>query len=200
MTKSKKTKSKKETKMNESKDAITKNMLIGEVVTKHPETIHLLLEEGIHCVGCGAANMETLEEGLSVHGKSDKEITDIIKEMNKIVAHKNPANPNTINITDAAAKKIKELLKNEKKEGFALRIEIVSGGCSGFSYALDFDNSKKEGDREIKNNGIKIYVDKESFELLKGCEVDFIDSLHGSGFKIENPNAQSTCGCGDSFS
>ncbi len=189
-----------EKKGKEKQQPVKKDMLIGEIVAKHPETVQILLEEGIHCVGCGAANMETLEEGLSIHGKSEEEIDDLVREMNKLASEKKPADPDTINVTDAAAKKIKELLKAEKKEDHALRMDIVPGGCSGFSYALDFDNKKKEDDKEIKNNGIKIFVSKDNFNLLKGCEVDFVDSLHGSGFKIDNPNAKETCGCGDSFS
>ena len=103
----------------------------------------------------------------------------------------------TIELTDNALTKVKELLGHEET-GKGLRIMVKAGGCAGYSYALTFD-SKQETDREFDFNGLKVFVDNEALEMIKGSKVDYVDSLQGAGFKFENPNAQSTCGCGKSF-
>jgi len=103
-------------------------------------------------------------------------------------------------LTDSAAVKIKELLaKEEHPEEVALRVAVQPGGCSGMRYALFFDDRKLEGDIAATVGGIPVRVDKMSAPYLRGTEVDWVDSLMGAGFSINNPNAQSTCACGDSF-
>src|SRR3989344_3208518 len=82
----------------------------------------------------------------------------------------------------------------------ALKVSVLSGGCSGHKYDLSFVKSAKEGDYAIEKDGAKIFVDKDSLEFLSGSELDFVESLSESGFKFKNPNAKTTCGCGDSFS
>ncbi|MFC2133849.1 iron-sulfur cluster assembly accessory protein [Bacteroidota bacterium] len=186
-----KTKEKKEVK-------IHKDLTIGDVAMSYPEAIEVLMSEGVHCVGCGAAYHETIEEGLTVHGKSKKEISDIVKRMNEAIEGVK-SNPDSITVTKKASAKIKEIIKKEKKTGYGLRIEVTTGGCAGHQYSLDFDKKEKKGDHVIKSEGVKIFVDNESFALIKGSRVDYIDSLQGAGFKITNPNIESTCGCGDSF-
>ena len=112
-----------------------------------------------------------------------------------------PVDPNAqvVIITEKAADKVREFMKQEKKEQHGLRILVSPGGCAGFQYGLEFDD-KKDGDTIIEDKGIKILVDKESAQFLTGTEIDFIEGLHGTGFKVNNPNAQKTCGCGNSFS
>ena len=103
-------------------------------------------------------------------------------------------------LTSNAATRVNAILKGEKKEGFALRVSVVGGGCSGMSYNLTFDNEEKEFDKVYHSKGIKILCDIKSWFYVKGTEIDFSDDLLSGGFKLNNPNANKTCGCGTSFS
>ena len=102
-----------------------------------------------------------------------------------------------ITLTEFAASKIKTLLIEKQETG--IRAGVQGGGCSGFTYKLEFDN-QKESDRVIESHGVELYVDPKSYLYLMGTEIDFIDNLNQSGFKFVNPNAKRTCGCGESFS
>lgn len=102
-----------------------------------------------------------------------------------------------VTLTDAATKMVKSLLE-DKEEGLTLRVYVQGGGCSGFSYGMALDQPK-EGDERFQSNGIEVVVDAESLSLVNGAEVDYEDNSMGAGFKIHNPNAISTCGCGSSF-
>ena len=105
-----------------------------------------------------------------------------------------------INVSQMAATKISELLAEENKAGSGLRVFVQGGGCSGFQYGLMIeDNGQGAGDQVYESNGIKLYVDPISVRYLSGAEVDFVDTITGGGFTIKNPNASSTCGCGQSF-
>jgi iron-sulfur cluster insertion protein len=102
-------------------------------------------------------------------------------------------------ITALAAEKVLEIRKAEGiEEDMALRLRVVGGGCSGFSYDLYFD-PKNDMDRELTSNGIRIVVDQMSLMYLVGTEIDYVEGLAGAGFKFHNPNVKSTCGCGSSF-
>jgi iron-sulfur cluster assembly protein len=103
-----------------------------------------------------------------------------------------------VTLTPAAVEKVTTLLQQKDNDQLALRIFIKSGGCSGFSYGMALDE-KKENDQLFEQNGVKILVDDMSSQYLTGAQVDYVDSMMGAGFKIENPNATSTCGCGSSF-
>ena len=102
-------------------------------------------------------------------------------------------------MTDKAVDKVKQLLAEESKQGYGLRVAVQGGGCSGFQYGLTFENAQRDNDHVLDMNGLKVYVDPMSGMYLDGVSIDYIDSLEGSGFKIENPNASGTCGCGSSF-
>ena len=105
-----------------------------------------------------------------------------------------------INVSSIAATKIAELLAEENKAGSGLRVFVQGGGCSGFQYGLMIeDNGQGAGDQVYESNGIRLYVDPISVRYLSGAEVDFVDTITGGGFTIKNPNATSTCGCGQSF-
>jgi iron-sulfur cluster assembly accessory protein len=104
-----------------------------------------------------------------------------------------------IQMTEKAVGKVKELLSAEDKAGFGLRVAIHGGGCSGFQYGLTFENAEKPNDQILEFGGLKVYVDAMSGMYLDGVKIDYVDSLDGSGFKIDNPNASGTCGCGHSF-
>jgi iron-sulfur cluster assembly accessory protein len=103
-------------------------------------------------------------------------------------------------LTDKAAEKVKEIRGEENiEEGYALRLKVQGGGCSGFSYDLYFDQPQ-ETDRPFEIKGVKLICDEMSLMYLLGTEVDYVEGLHGAGFKFNNPNVKSTCGCGSSFS
>jgi iron-sulfur cluster assembly accessory protein len=106
-----------------------------------------------------------------------------------------------ITVTEAAAAQIKRLLDSEGKAAtHALRMKVVGGGCSGLQYQLSFDPNRKEHDSQIESAGVRVVVDEKSALYLVGTTLDYVDSLMESGFKIQNPNARNSCGCGQSFS
>ncbi len=174
---------------------ITKDMSISEVIEKYPSTIETLLTTGVHCIGCHVSYFETLEQGMKGHGMTDDEIDQVVNEMNKVVEEEKLSNNDEFKITEKAANKIKEVVKNKK----ALRVEVVPGGCAGYMYNITTENKINKEDKIIQDKGVKIILDKESFNLLKGSKLDYVDSLQDAGFKIHNPNSKSTCGCGHSF-
>ncbi len=103
-------------------------------------------------------------------------------------------------LTDSAANKVRKLREGEGNPALKLRVYITGGGCSGFSYGFTFDEEMKEGDSIFENGDVTMLVDSMSIQYLMGSEVDYQEGLQGSQFKINNPNATSTCGCGSSFS
>lgn len=105
-----------------------------------------------------------------------------------------------IKVTEFAKKKAIELMAEEGKDGYFIRVGVQGGGCSGLMYQLTFDNEVNETDKEIEDNGIKVVVDKKSFLYLVGTTLDYSGGLNGKGFVFSNPNAERTCGCGESFS
>jgi iron-sulfur cluster insertion protein len=105
-----------------------------------------------------------------------------------------------ITISDSAARRITALKAQEAAEGAFLRIAVSGGGCSGFQYGLSFDEETSPDDVVFEHGGIRVVVDDVSLELLNGSEVDFVEDLMGASFLIKNPNAASSCGCGNSFS
>lgn len=105
-----------------------------------------------------------------------------------------------INVTDSAKQQALKLMQEEGKEGYFIRVGVQGGGCSGLMYQLEMDNEDKEGDKAFEDNGIRIVVDKKSYLYLIGTTLDFSGGLNGKGFMFKNPNADRTCGCGESFS
>lgn len=105
-----------------------------------------------------------------------------------------------LQMTDAAISHVKQLLSSEDKQGFGLRVAVRGGGCSGFQYGLTWENNAQDNDSVHEFDGLKVYVDAMSNMYLDEVQIDYVDGLDGSGFKIENPNATGTCGCGHSFS
>ncbi len=105
-----------------------------------------------------------------------------------------------ITITDTAAVKVKQLLEAEGATDLALRVAVRPGGCSGFSYEMFFDGDVASDDETLTFGGVRVVVDQASSQLLVGASLDYSDGLQDAGFKINNPNASRTCGCGSSFS
>jgi iron-sulfur cluster assembly accessory protein len=104
-----------------------------------------------------------------------------------------------ITLTPNAIKKVKEIMAQQDPIPAGLRVGVVGGGCSGFSYSMSFENNAGLMDKTFDMEGLKVYVDATSVMYLQGCTVDYVETLEGAGFKFENPNVKSTCGCGSSF-
>ena len=104
-----------------------------------------------------------------------------------------------VNVTPLAASKITEELSQETNAAIGLRVYVQGGGCSGFQYGLVVEETPGATDQVVESNGIKLYIDPISIRYLKGAEIDWVDNIAGGGFTIRNPNAKSTCGCGQSF-
>jgi iron-sulfur cluster assembly protein len=105
-----------------------------------------------------------------------------------------------ITVTESAKKQAIRLMEDDGKEGFFIRVGVEGGGCSGLMYQLTFDNERKEDDSSFMDNDIEVVVDKKSYLYLLGTILDFSGGLNGKGFVFQNPNADRTCGCGESFS
>ena len=115
----------------------------------------------------------------------------------------NPTTPEVkstpISLTPNAIAKVKEIMGQQNPVPTGLRVGVVGGGCSGFSYSMQFENNPGMMDKVFDMDGLKVYVDATSLMYLNGCRVDYVETLEGAGFKFDNPNVKSTCGCGSSF-
>tara|TARA_Y100000310_G_scaffold302635_1_gene340200 strand:+ start:39790 stop:40356 length:567 start_codon:yes stop_codon:yes gene_type:complete len=188
--------------MQETKDVITKDMMIGDVVMKYPQIIDTLSGYGLHCVGCQVNTMESLEQGSLGHGMPEETFKEMLAKVNEVAMNtpkETQEEVKNITLTKNAVKKVKEILSKEDSEKQGLRVGVIAGGCSGLSYNLSFDE-KKDTDEVLEFDGLNVFIDKEHLEMLSGVEIDFLENLNESGFKISNPSAKSTCGCGNSFS
>jgi iron-sulfur cluster assembly accessory protein len=105
-----------------------------------------------------------------------------------------------VQLTETAVGKVKEILDTQEPKPAGLRISVVGGGCSGFSYSMAFENTPGMLDKTYKFGELQVFIDQASMLYLDGAEVDYVETLEGSGFKFNNPNVKSTCGCGSSFS
>ena len=194
----------------EAELTISKDTTIADILANNPDKARLLseimIEFGIHCVGCGAAAFETLEQGVLGHGFSEKDLNSLITDLNKaisgeeIVVETSVPENFTIKLSDIAIKKVKDIMKAENKEGEILRVSVLAGGCSGYTYDLEVIPQAQKSDIIMRQDNVQIAVDKESTEFLNNTIIDFIDTLNESGFKFNNPNATKECGCGKSFS
>ena len=108
--------------------------------------------------------------------------------------------PDPLVFTDSAASKVKALIEEEGNNELKLRVFVTGGGCSGFQYGFTFDEVQNEDDATMQKNGVTLLIDPMSYQYLVGAEIDYQEGLEGAQFVIKNPNAQSTCGCGSSFS
>jgi len=104
-----------------------------------------------------------------------------------------------LTMTEKAALKVKEVITKENKKDAALRVFIAGGGCGGFRYGMGLDDKTNDGDHILETRGVKLFVDKDSAQYLEGAEIDYVETVMGEGFMVNNPNAVETCGCGQSF-
>ncbi len=182
-----------------SSQRVTSDMTIGDAVKRYPSVAEILMDHGIHCVGCGAANYETIHQGLSAHGLSPERVDEIVQEINEGLPEEFGSDE-SVTITKLAIDKLKQTLKDKNKEDMALRIVVQAGGCSGKSYGFELTKEATEGDLVLEFEGARFLVAQESIEDVRGAKIDYVDTLQGAGFTIVNPNAKKTCGCGKSFS
>jgi iron-sulfur cluster assembly accessory protein len=104
-----------------------------------------------------------------------------------------------VSLTDAAAAKLAELTKDETSPEIGLRVYVYSGGCSGYKYGMMLEDQPTADDNVLSANGVRVYIDANSVPLIKGSQIDYVDTLMGAGFTVNNPNATAGCGCGNSF-
>jgi iron-sulfur cluster assembly protein len=124
----------------------------------------------------------------------------MIEQQPTVVEPTPVVDPNTVvSLTDAAASKLIELTKDETNPDIGLRVYVYSGGCSGFRYGMMLEDAPTPEDKILQASGIKVYVDGQSIALLQGSQIDYVDTLMGAGFTVNNPNAVAACGCGSSF-
>ena len=109
------------------------------------------------------------------------------------------AQPNMVSLTDAAASKFRQVTETEPSPNIGLRVYVYSGGCSGYRYGMMVEDAPTDDDQMIETNGVKVYVDTNSVQYLVGSQIDYVDTLMGAGFTVNNPNAVAACGCGSSF-
>ena len=105
-----------------------------------------------------------------------------------------------LELTAKAVEKVKEILSHQDPKPQGLRVAVVGGGCSGFSYQMNFESESNGIDKVFEFDGLKVFVDQASLMYLNGTKIDYLETLEGSGFKFDNPNVKTTCGCGSSFS
>lgn len=186
----------------ETDQKVFKEMTIEEIFSRFPQKSQKLAQEmtnrGLHCVGCGAAVWETLEAGMLSHGFSIEDVEEMVDRLNEILSE--VTDPSTITLTKRAADKFRQILQEEGKEGWGLRFGDKAAGCSGFEYVLDYSEKANSDDKVFLSQSIEIHVHEADVSRLVGAEIDFADGLNGSGFKISNPNAKGSCGCGKSQS
>lgn len=179
---------------------ITRQMTIEEILGMFPYKAQRLSQEitnaGLHCVGCHAAVWETLEAGMYTHGKTDAQIDELVRRLNALLEEE--VDTTSIRITPRGAQKFLEILSEEGKQGWGMRFSEEMAGCNGFEYVLDYSEKAEADDEIFQSSGIEIHVKKAMVPRLLGSEVDYVEGLRGSGFKISNPNVRSACSCGSS--
>ena len=117
-----------------------------------------------------------------------------------LIAEQPTTEKSALVVTEAAARKVRELIEKESNEKLMLRVFIYGGGCSGFQYGFTFDENVQDGDAVVKKDEVRLIIDPTSIQYLSGAEIDYSEGLEGAQFVIRNPNAATTCGCGSSFS
>lgn len=120
--------------------------------------------------------------------------------MTQILSIKSTKPQKTVNLTDTAVAKVRELIASEEEDGLALRVAVRPGGCSGFSYEMYFDAAVDDTDIVEEFDDVRVLVDSQSAEMVRGATLDYKEGLMGAGFAIDNPNVSRSCGCGNSFS
>ncbi len=189
-----------------AKTTIHAQMTIEEILSLFPHKAQKLSYEitnaGLHCIGCHAAVWETLEAGMKSHGMGEEAIQRLVDRLNALLEENDACEAasadETITLTPRAAKKFLSILEDEGKIGWGMRFAERLAGCSGFEYVLDYSQKPEPDDVVIHSNGVDIHVCEKMLPTLGGSDIDYLDGLQGSGFKITNRKVKSACGCGSS--
>ncbi len=180
-----------------SKEHITKDMTIGEVVAKYPESSSIMLNYGLHCVGCAVNPYESIENGCLGHGMEEETINKLVDDLNKSIIEIKDRIDKIVSITKKAVVKFNEFMKDDNKEGSVIRLKVYTDECcKDLKYTLDFTDKKEKTEEVYEDNGLKIFIDKAIISKIKGLKIDYVENERGSGFKIDNPNINSDSGCG----
>jgi len=171
-------------------------MTIEEMFRSFPdkteELAGALSHAGLHCAGCSASSWETLEAGMAGHGLNEAEITALLERLNSLVEDSHE--DSTISLTEKAAQKYLEILANENKSGWGIRLGINSSGCCGGDYFLDYSQKASSDDLIFESHGVQIHVQKKSASELLGTTIDYVEGKHGVGFKIVGRSCGGCCG------
>jgi iron-sulfur cluster assembly accessory protein len=173
--------------------------LIGEILSRYPESAQIMEDYGLHCTSCSVNAYEPIKAGAMSHGLSEDIANELIGKINELAGAKAKAPVDGIYVSERAAKKIQEFAKEEGKEGFALRITAKDNDDMEPAYGMDFEKEAKEDDETFEFHGVKIFANPESAKNLMGADIDFLETQMGSGFKITNPKfngSSGSCGCG----
>src|SRR3989338_1655484 len=179
-------------------ELITKEMTIGDVVNKYPYLAEIMNNYGLHCMGCHANPYESILNGCVSHGIDEKTVDQMVEELNEAVKnYKEEDTSKNLIVTDKAAVKFKEFMKEEHKENCGVRLIINGAGgcCSDEHYDLEFAENVEKSEVTLNENGIKFFVDKEVADHLN-LKIDFVQEQRGAGFKIDKNKSSGSCGSG----
>jgi iron-sulfur cluster assembly protein len=187
----------------ETKLLISKNMTIDQVFKDFPDKSQklkqIMTNAGLNCGGCCSSDSETIEEGIMSHGMSQQDLDNLLRSLNKALFEAGTApvtngKKENISFTKYAAEKCKSYRKNPDH---MFKVTLHEGSC-GWTYQFKFHESKNENEEVLEDNGVKILINKNDVDKLKGMVIDYVDGLQDAGFKVTNPNVKGTCGCGSS--
>jgi iron-sulfur cluster assembly accessory protein len=159
---------------------ITKEMTMGEILQRWPRSAEIFQDYGLHCFGCHVNIFESLADGVAAHGMDEKTMNELLDDLNKLASDKPDEE---FAITDEAVVKLKELIKQQKKDDYGIRIRIISSGAA-VTYDMDFENTKQSDDTVIENDGLTFYIDKKTNPMLKGMTLKYVVTDQGDGFKF----------------
>ncbi|MDP2625266.1 MAG: iron-sulfur cluster assembly accessory protein [Candidatus Peregrinibacteria bacterium] len=183
---------------------ITPDMTINEVLQVHPKAANIMQQFGLHCFGCSVNVFETLEEGILGHGMPESILGEMLEALNgDFKKYQKDLDEKGVYLSERGAIKIVEIAQVEGHKNHGIRIKMLDSegggcGCKSAAYSMDFEKHAEEGDKILGfHHGVTLFIDKDSFEKMKGSDIDYIETYEAAGFKIENPNVNTAgCGCG----
>src|SRR3989338_11859 len=168
---------------------------VPEAARRH----HAGFEQEVQLLPCMHQMQEEVRGEQMEHGCADERCASATGA--GAVSNERPSGEvkEVVMLTEAAASKVKELMRRESKDGMGLRIYLQPGGGAGYTYGLTFDEGGDDGDVVLEQHGVRVYVEKQHVKALRGTVIDYVESLQGAGFTMKNPNVVASCGCGHSF-
>jgi iron-sulfur cluster assembly accessory protein len=180
--------------------SISADMTISQVLEVHPKAAQIMQQFGLHCFGCSINVFETLEEGILGHGMPERVLTEMLEALNgDFEKYQKDIDEKGVFLSEAAALKIVEIAQMEGRKNYGIRVKMLElgGCCKTPTYSMDFEQNAEEGDKILGfHHGVTLFIDQESFEKMKGSDIDYLETYEAAGFKIENPNVQKGDGCG----